>query len=61
MQMAKGDSKSERTDSTGGSKHYIIMHPSDFNKIVLPEGMSNPQGINQIGGNLPLCPKEYND
>jgi len=51
--MAKGDQKSERTDSSN-SKSYGIMHPVDLNKIVLPM-QDNMENI------LPLCPVEFND
>ena len=54
--MDKGESKSERTDTSGS---YSIMPSHEFNKIILPEGMNDPIGAPP--SKLLLCPEEFKE
>ena len=55
--MGQGD-KSERTDNSN-NRQYSIMPMVDFNKIVLPNFMSDMSG--SMDNKLPLCPPDYID
>ena len=57
IQMGQGD-KSDRNDDSN-NRTYSIMPTVDFNKIVLPNSMTDLSG--SMDNKLPLCPLEYID